>query len=205
MNKTITILLGLLISPLIMCSQDAAGNLYTYKAPHYYESIYLLEDGRFVYYCKSEFLKSEIEGNWQIRNDTILVLDSSPQRSKMVVSESYKRAKRNTFQIRSTDNRIINYHLYLITPTEDTLEFRDQFDKTVVLGNYSSFYVVDTKGQYSPTYEIVGSKANFFEVLIEGKRVFENEYWKYHGEYIIPLGTDGKYSNYKLVKTPTTL
>ncbi len=146
MNKTIKILLGLFLSPLVLYSQDAVGNLYTYKAPHYYESIDLLEDGRFVYYCKSEFLKSEIEGNWQLRNDTILVLDSNPQRNKIVVFESIKRGKRNTFQIRSTDNRIINYHLYLITPTKDTLAFKDQFDKTVVSGNFSSFYVVDTKG-----------------------------------------------------------
>ena len=108
---------------MILYSQNAAGNLYTYKAPHYYESIDLLEDGSFVYYCKSEFLKSEIEGNWQLRNDTILVLDSKPQGVKLLYL-SLAKSQRNTFQIRSTDNRMINYHLYLITPTEDTLEFK---------------------------------------------------------------------------------
>lgn len=82
----------------------------------------------------------------------------------------------------------------------DTLEFKNQFDQTAVLGNFSSFYVVDTQGQYSPTYKILGSRSNIFYIMIEEKRVFENEYWKYYGEYLVPLGIDGKYSNYKLVK-----
>lgn len=62
---------------------------------------------------------------------------------------------------------------------------------------------MDTKGQYYPTYKILGSRSNFFYIMIEEKRVFENEYWKYCGEYIVPLGIDGKYSNYKLVKNQT--
>lgn len=200
--KKLKIILGLFVSPLFAYSQNifAKKEVFTYKAPYYYESIDLLENGSFVYYSKSEFIKTEVKGNWQIRNDSILVLDSSPQRSKITVLESRKRSKKSTFQIRNTDNRQIYYNLYLITKDNDTLAFKNQFDKTVVLGNFSSFYVVDTKGQYSPIYKILGSRSNIFDITIEEKRVFENEYWKYYGKYIVPLGLDGKYSNYKLVK-----
>lgn len=200
--KNVKILLGLLVLPLFAYSQNTFDkkDVFTYKAPHYYESIDLLENGSFVYYSKSEFIKTEIKGNWQLRNDSILVLDSRPQRSKITVLESRKRSKKNTFQIRNTDNHQIHYNLYLITKDNDTLEFKNQFDKTVVLGEFSSFYVVDTKGQYSPIYKILGSRSNSFDITIEDKRVFENEYWKYYGKYIVPLGIDGKYSSYKLVK-----
>lgn len=200
--KNVKILLGLLVLPLFAYSQNTFDkkDVFTYKAPHYYESIDLLENGSFVYYSKSEFIKTEIKGNWQLRNDSILVLDSRPQRSKITVLESRKRSKKNTFLIRNTDNHQIHYNLYLITKDNDTLEFKNQFDKTVVLGEFSSFYVVDTKGQYSPIYKILGSRSNSFNITIEDKRVFENEYWKYYGKYIVPLGIDGKYSSYKLVK-----
>ncbi|MEJ5056071.1 hypothetical protein [Sphingobacterium sp. MYb382] len=200
MKKKIEIFLALLCYPLFTYSQRMSNNLYAYQASHYYESIDLLDNGSFVYYNKSEFIKTEIEGNWQLRSDSILVLDSWPQRTKIITFESHKRDKKNIFQIRNTNNHQIHYNLYLITKDKDTLEFKDQFDKTTVLGSFSSFYIVDTKGQYSPTYKIVGSKSNFFDVMIEEKRVFENEYWKYYGEYIVPLGINRRYSNYRLIK-----
>lgn len=174
--KNVKMLLALLVLPLFAYSQNTFGkkDVFIYKAPHYYESIDLLENGSFFYYSKSEFIKTEIKGNWQLRSDSILVLDSRPQRSKITVLESRKRSKKNTFQIRNTDNHKIHYNLYLITKNNDTLEFKNQFDRTVVLGEFSSFYVVDTKGQYSPIYKILGSGSNTFDIMIEEKRVFEN-------------------------------
>ncbi|MGP1626279.1 hypothetical protein [Prevotella koreensis] len=200
--RNVKIILGLFVLHLFAYSQNTFNkkDVFTYKTPHYYESIELLENGSFVYYSRSEFIKTEVKGNWQLRDDSILVLYSRPQRSRITVFESRKRSKKSTFQIRNTDNHHIHYNLYLITIENDTLEYKDQFDKTAVLGNFSSFYVVDTKGQYYPTYKILGSRSNIFYIMIEEKRVFENEYWKYYGEYLVPLGIDGKYSNYKLVK-----
>ncbi len=63
--KNVKILLGLLVLPLFAYSQNTFDkkDVFTYKAPHYYESIDLLENGSFVYYSKSEFIKTEIEGN----------------------------------------------------------------------------------------------------------------------------------------------
>lgn len=187
----------MLIIPIIGHSQEDV-KTYEYKSEHYYESIDLLKDGTFKYYNKTEFSKNEIDGNWQLRNDSILVLDSRPQRSKIKVFETRKRTRKTTFCIRSMNDTKLNYSLYLITKKNDTVEYKNQFDKTITLGDFSSFYIVDTKGLYTPKYKIIGTKANYFEIWIEEKRVFENEFWKFYGQYIVPLGLDGKYSNYNL-------
>lgn len=198
--KNIKILFGLLLLPLSVFSQGTFDSKYVFKASHYYESIDLLKDGTFVYYNEMEFIRSEIKGNWQLRNDSILVLDSRPQRNKLIVFESRERSKKMTFHVRDMDNCPVYYYLYLITNGKDTIEFKEQFDKTATDGNFTSFYIVDTKGLHSPVYKIKGTRANFFNIMIEERRVFENEYWKYYGKYIIPLGIDGKYSKYKLIK-----
>jgi len=200
LKKKVKILFAVLMLPLFMYSQSVSNTIFTYKSPHYYESINLIENGKFIYNNKTEFIKIEIRGNWQVRNDSILVLDSSPQKSKLIVFESRKNDKKNTFRVRDMNNHQIHYNLCLITNENDTIEFKDQFDKSTILGDFSSFYIVDTKGQYSPIYNIEGLNSNFFDIFYEHRRVFDNEYWKYYGEYLIPLGTNGKYQNYKLNK-----
>lgn len=189
-----------ILSLFINVGNVIGSGMFVYQAPHYYECIELLENGTFVYYNRSEFIKTEINGNWQLRNDSILVLDSSPQRSKLIVWESRKKNKMYTFCVRNMNNQPIHYSLFLISEKGDTIEFKDQFVKTVSNRDFTSFYIVDTKGQHSPDYQKQGSKSNLFTIMMEEKRVFENEYWKYHGGYIVPLGLDGNYSTYKLVK-----
>ena len=198
--NTIKCFLGLLLLPVFAYSQNTSDSLYSYKSPHYYESINLSKDGTFDYYQKTEFTKSEIKGNWQLRNDSILVLDSRPQKSKLIVFESYKKNRKTIFRVQNMKGNLINYSIFLITNKGDTTEYKNQFDKAFVEGEYSSFYIFDSKGLQSPIYEIQGARSNFFDIKFEEQRVFENEYWKYYGYYIVPLGFDNKYANYKLVR-----
>ncbi len=145
MKQAVKTFLGIFMFPLFIYSQNISNRLYSYKTPHYYESIDLLGNGKFIYYNKTEFTKIEIKGNWQLRNDSILVLDSSPQKSKIIVFESHKRSKKNTFRVRNMNNHQIHYNLYLITKENDTIEFKEQFDETIMLGRFTSFYIVDSK------------------------------------------------------------
>ncbi|MCA6069499.1 hypothetical protein JI747_020255 [Chryseobacterium sp. RG1] len=181
-------------------SQDSKLKEYCYKAPRYYECINLLKDGSFKYYRKTEFLKEEIYGNWQVKNDSLLVLDSNPQRSRLIVNEIYKKGKKITFNVRDSEQRLINYHLYIIRNKKDTIAYKDQFDKTIVTNKEKgmSFYIVNTAGLHSPEYKFKSNKANYFNVTFEQKRIFENEQWKFKGNKIVPLNLDGKYSNYEL-------
>lgn len=199
MNTT-KCLLGILLLSVSAYSQNTSDSVYLYKSSHYYESINLSKDGTFSYYQKTEFTKSEIEGNWQLRNDSILVLDSRPQKPKLVVFETYKKNRKTIFRIRNMKDNLIHYSIFLISNKGDTIECKEQFDKTIAKGKFSSFYILDTKGLQSPIYETQGTQTNFFDIKFEEQRVFENEYWKYYGHYIIPLGFDNKYANYKLVK-----
>lgn len=105
----------LLLIPIFSFSQNEKNSFYEYKSPHFYESINLLENGTFIYYSKTEFIKNEIRGNWQLRQDSILVLDSNPQRSKQIVFESRKNSKKSTFRIRNMKNNQIHYNLSLLT------------------------------------------------------------------------------------------
>lgn len=199
--KILKVFYCLLLLPIPLYSQDFSieGN-YSFKSPHYYESIDLFENGTFSYWQKTEFLKIGVTGNWQIRNDSLLVLDSKPQRTKLVVWESKKKGKETTLHIRDMENNSINYSLYLISNKGDTLEFKDQFNKTVTEKKFASFYIVDSKGLHSPLYIIRGTNSNFFEVHFETHRVFENEYWILKKQGIIPMGIDNRYSNHQLSK-----
>jgi hypothetical protein len=198
--NTVKYLLGLLLFSVSAFSQNTSNSVYSYKSSHYYESINLSKDGTFGYYQKTEFTKIEVKGNWQLRSDSILVLDSRPQKSKLIVFESYKKNRKTIFCVRNMKDNLIYYSIFLISNKGDTAAYKEQFDKTVAEGKFSSFYILDSKGLQSPIYEIQGTRTNFFDIKFEEQRVFENEYWKYYGHYIIPLGFDNKYANYKLVK-----
>lgn len=191
--------LGILLS-VSAYSQNNSDSIYLYKSPHYYESISLSYDGTFSYYQKTEFIKSDVTGNWQLRNDSILVLDSRPQKTKLIVFETYKKSRKTIFRIRNSKNNLIHYSIFLISYKGDTTEYKEQFDNTVAAGKFSLFYILDSKGLQSPIYKIQGKQSNYFDIKFEEQRVFENEYWKYYRHYIIPLGLDNKYANYKLVK-----
>lgn len=180
-------------------SQNKSG-VYSYKARYYHERINLLKDGTFKYYKKTEFLVDEIFGNWQLRNDSILVLDSHPQKSKLNVIEGVKKQKTTTISIKDSCGNSFHYYLYSISNKKDTIIHKNQFETTIIKKKPASFYIVSSEGLYSPLYKIIGKKSNFLDVKFERQRVFENEQWKLSENTIIPLGLDGKYSKYKLVK-----
>jgi hypothetical protein len=170
---------------------------YCYKTRFFSEGINLKKNGTFDYNIRiNGGVNQEINGNWQIRNDSILVLDSYPQKSKLIVSENLKRGKKIIFRVRDSDERMINYNIYIITEKKDTIYYKNQFGKSVIKEKPKSFYLVNTSGLYSPIYIIKGKNTNFFEIRFEHWRVFENEYWKIHGDKIVPLGMNGQYVNY---------
>ncbi|WP_372472526.1 hypothetical protein AB4865_06810 [Capnocytophaga sp. ARDL2] len=198
----IRFLIFTLYFPFILNSQKTnVEDMYSYQTPYYYESISLLKNGQFIYKNNTNFLSLKIEGKWEIKNDSILILNSDIKNDKIKVVESIKKDKKHIFKVRNTNDYYFVYEIYLINNKGDTIVMKNQFDKTNIIGNFSSFYIVDTRGLKSPTYKIINENANFFEITIEQKRFFDNEIWKFHHDYIIPLGIDEKYTNYKLYKT----
>lgn len=189
-------LIFLLISILGLAQNNT--KTYSYKSRFFSESITLNSDGTFKYLQDEEFISRKISGNWQIRNDSILVLDSNPQMLKLLVNFDIKKGSKKVIKVTDFDNRSFHYHLYLINNQGETITYRDQFDKTIVNQDFTSFFIISSAGVYSPKYDVRSENINFFDVKFQHLRIFENEYWKFYGDTIIPLGLDNKYVKYNL-------
>lgn len=191
-----------LITTLIQNETDSLIGKYSYSQRHFTESLELNSDKTFNYKVRMEFFRQEINGNYVIVGDSI-VLNSIPQRDKIIVDEKFKKSKKNTFRITDKSGRLINYHLTVTTVKNEVIEFRDCFDilKTDDF-NIKSFHITDTKGLKSPEYSIKGENSNYFEIKFEHIRVFESEKWFINKELkrIKPIGTNGEYQAYFLSK-----
>lgn len=199
MKAIIYIFIVLIFSSLIN-KEDYFGK-YTYKSRNYYESIDLKNNKQFIYNYKNEFISYEIKGNYKISSDS-LVLDSYPQRDKIIVKELNKGNKKNNLIIvKDKNGNALTYHIYLILLDDKVICLKDQWEKSKIKNQIvKGFYIVDTKGLKSPTYLKKGKFSNHFEVQFETKRVFENESWYLGIDKIQPIGMDGEYQNYYLEK-----
>ncbi|MBW3520477.1 hypothetical protein [Flavobacterium sp. NKUCC04_CG] len=193
-------ILAVAITSLFINREDVIGN-YTYQTAHYYESIELKDNNKFIYFSKQEFLNSEIEGNYNIQGDS-LVLDSNPQRDKIIVKEFNKGSQSNcTIEVTNKMGQAINYKINLILVDGSEIELIDQFEKSKVKNQkIKGFYIVDTKGLKSPLYYKKGEFTNYFKVEFEQKRIFENEVWHIHLNQIRPRGLNGEFQEYFLRK-----
>jgi len=185
----------------ILIGEDNVLGSYSYKNNKYFESIELKDNNKFVYSSKQEFLNYEIRGNYHIIGDS-LVLDSNPQKDKIIVRESIKGAKnKNIIFVSDKKGEAIHYNLFLILDNDKELKMTDQWEVSKIKDqNIKGFYIIDSKGLKSPTYIINGKYSNHFEVLFETKRIFENEKWFLKDKKIKPRGLDSKFQNYFLEK-----
>lgn len=196
----------ILILVLITClSFKVQSNLnegvYEYKSGNFYESIKLNANYKFEYSYRLNPISYSLEGNYRIKGDS-LILDSSPQRDKIIVRESKKGNKRNfRFCVADKLGVPFNYTLYAITKENDTITLANQWENSKIKNTaIRSFYIVDSKGLKTPTYLIQGTNTNHFEIIMETKRVMDNEVWKIKEDIITPIGNNGEYQPYTLKK-----
>lgn len=174
---------------------------YSYETEHYLEKIELKDNNTFIYTLNSEFIKYNIFGNFNLRKDS-LILDSYPQKDKMIVRES-KQGNKNIITIKVTDKMGENIHYNLfITDFNDTKDsIIGQWNSSLIKHKkIKSFYIRDSKGLQSPEYKIKGKFSNSFAVQFETRRIFENEAWLIKDDKIYPKGSNGKEQNYYLLK-----
>lgn len=188
------------------CQSDLSG-IFQYKrnSPLFNEMLVLYPNNNFEYILKMDMgvsLKSK--GSW-LQRDSCLILDSYPQKKKLIVSESYKKKQKNTsIEVRNKENKLpIYYHLTAILPNKDTIEYRDQFIKTIMKEKPLSFWIINTIGLRSSEYKIKSLETNVINILFENNRVFENEDWIIiNNNEIQPRYLDGEYYKYYLKKDP---
>ena len=169
---------------------------------YFKESIQLKENNKFIYHMSMHMMgHSEIQGNYTIIGDS-LRLDSYPQRDKIMVFESFKgNKKKSVFEITNKHGYFVNCKLHLLFKDGTTSEVWAEVGTTeIVSRSIKSFYLVATNGITSPVYTIEGSNTNYFKVLFETIRIFENEVWLIKDDKIVPRGGDGTIQTYRLSK-----
>lgn len=179
--------------------QSIAGK-YFYESYRFSETLILEENGRFKYKCSSEFLKEEIQGNWQFR-ENFIVLDSYPQHDKIIVYEGFRRnLKGIEVSVLDKSKYPINYNIIAYLRNGDSVLLNNQWKKTQLNYKLNSFKIVDSKGLASPRYEISSNRANSFYCLFETRKIFENESWEIKNKGIIPRNGSDIPQNYVLQK-----
>jgi len=200
MKRIVITLISILLLSFSFLAKNKKG-IYEYNGEFFNEKIELGKDFKFKHEYRTEFLQMSLEGNYRIKGDS-LILDSSPQRDKILVKERSK-GKLNTHRFRVVDKTgyPINYQLYLITKNHDTITLKNQYiESKLTIKDLKSFYIYDTKGLKSPTYNVVGLRTNYFEIQFETNRVLDNEVWRIKDNQISPLGMSGEKQNYFLTK-----
>jgi len=189
-------------SVLFMDNKEHIFGNYTYSSASYLymESINFEKESMFTYTLRTEFIKERIEGYYIIKSDTV-ILNSLPQKEKIIVKEGYKNRKKIFFEVTDKQYYPINYNLYVILVNDSIIEYRDQFQNSKLTNlPIKAFYIITTRGLKSPMYVIRGTNTNYFKIMLEENRVFEAEKWLIKNDEIIPLGLDGNYVNYSLKK-----
>lgn len=176
--------------------------VYTYQSLNYKGRLELKENNQFLYSEKNEYYNFEVKGSYFTNGDT-LILNSVPQKDKLLVYEKYINRQKLIFNVKNKlDKYPLTYHLYIITENDSLIELREQWDKSKLdYMKIKSFYIIDYKGLKSPLYYVKGKHSNYFEVFFEPTRVFENEVWLFNADReIIHKGLDEEYRKFTLKK-----
>ncbi|AWG24861.1 hypothetical protein [Flavobacterium kingsejongi] len=174
---------------------------YIYRASHFSEDIELKENNKFIYNVKFNFSQYQVSGNYHIIDDS-LILNSSPQKDRILVFESKRGTiKNSTFEVKSKSGAYFSYSIHIISRNGEEVEVKDQWEKSKFKKlKIKEFYIVDKNGLKSPTYIIRGTNTNYFEILFETSRVFDNESWVIKDGKIIPRNFQGELQEYYLEK-----
>lgn len=186
---------------LISDFQKSECGKYSYGISHFYEDIELCQDNKFMYNVNFNFSQYQVKGNYHILNDS-LILNSYPQKERIIVFETNKGKMQNvTFEVLTKNNQYFNYNIILILNNDEEIHIVNQWKKTKLKKiDIKGFYIVDKNGLKSPKYIIIGKFTNYYKILFESSRVFENESWGITKNKITPRGFNGKLQNYCLEK-----
>lgn len=180
MKKTLLLFIAsifFLCFPLKMIGQnDSTEYLGRVKLVQYKMTLY--NDGTFRYFMRGDLKRYEYTGNYQIRNDSLLVLDSKWQCYQggilplKIKKKVVKRAKRT---ICSCDplGRVNPCHLFIINGT-DTIDCGWN-DKWTIRQPFDSFFV-DWVSDRSPIYEN-SQNVTSYKIVFENDFCFNDTHW----------------------------
>ena len=118
----------ILIATLVQNEADSLIGKYSFSQRHFSESLQLNVDYTFQYEVKMELFRQKIEGNYNVVGDS-LILNSFPQRDKLIVNEKSKKTQKNIFRVTDKSGQLINYQLTITTDEGKVIELKNCYDK----------------------------------------------------------------------------
>ncbi|MEL7196338.1 MAG: hypothetical protein AAFZ63_29020 [Bacteroidota bacterium] len=193
-------LLFIISSLALLLQLDFKPGVYHFSNDHIEEEIHLNPDKSFTYTFRGHILNYELEGNWTLTNDS-LILNSIPQRDRMLVREHRKGASdKYCFNVSNKKGASIHYKIHLLDFEGNVVTLEDQWRRTKIKPSFRvrAFSIEDSKGLKSPYYIIEGGSSNSFDISFESKRVFEGEVWLIHDDKLMPKLISGELAQYRL-------
>ena len=171
---------------------------------YHYAEITIKNDSSFIFYERREnFIKTDIEGYWNIIKDTLILNGKNNQyKMKMTVMEEYDSSlKKGEAIIHPTyySGYDLNYVLKVRTK-KHVIELKNKYGATKVSMPIDEFCITNSSSLKYPAYKPKNKNANFFTVELSPQRLFLEEKWLMRKGRIQPKGIDGEYVKYYLTK-----
>jgi len=197
--------LPIIFSFLKINAEDYTGK-YIHKFTHnnqiiskYYEFIELKNEGVFDYEISVPGHKYTLTGNWQIRNDSVLVLDSKTQRFPTLVTKRThkKKTKRVKISVFSPSGAINGCAIYVVQ-NNDTTEYYHNYAPVKIKTPFDYFFLNDVIVQsHNINYD---RNVKSYRIVFQQSLVFNDEHWVMCDGYIKSKDSSGKYKSYFLIK-----
>ena len=153
------------------------------------EYLQLFDNNKFEYGYNAHTARFRVDGYWIQFGDS-LILNSTPQRDRIIVRESRDSSSLEYFfDVKTKQGASINYSLSIFDVTGKEMEFKYQSDSTHFQVNermIKSFTITLSHGVRTPRYYIIGQWTNRFDIQVEPLIVFEEETWVLKGDTLFP-------------------
>lgn len=163
---------------------DSIVYLHRNRAMGILTKLHLYDNGTFICHCIWDLGHNILTGNYQIRNDSILVLDSKQQRYQggmlpLKYTKKKEYNKKRTIRVNDPLGRKTECILYVICGT-DTIDY-DIGEKWTIKRPFDSFFV--ERGYRSPIYKNEPNVTSY-KVVFDTTHCFNDEHWIIHDDYI---------------------
>lgn len=165
------------------------------QSTHSYCEMELKENGRFMFLETRDLYKVELEGNWYVEKDSILILESVKRTMPPIVTEYKKKSKPKKCKFRFYDlyHKRIFCNLFVISKG-DTIQYQQLWQPLVVDNFIDSFYFIGATGNCSKTY-VHNPMVYRYDIVYDDKPSFINEEMIIKDGYIKTSNIFGKQRN----------
>ncbi|MEM9337084.1 MAG: hypothetical protein AAGA66_00020 [Bacteroidota bacterium] len=202
-------LIGLLLAFFTLKGQSELIGKYdtdnwSHSNRYHFEELCLREGNRFEYKLRMKFIDINLTGTWSVnKNQLILTSDNSKEGilESMETFSSEVPDGHTRFDVRDFGKERVNYSILAVSG-DTAITIGSRYGVTDIPLHKVESYQVSTPAMTFPVKTVTSQQANFVTVLVNTKRVFDDEAWMILANGAIrPKRPDGKLTRYFLSKT----